>query len=72
MALEYAKSHPTSRCPDRTEGMGVNVCVYQGGLPGGGEGSTGFQVKVVVFFQRCLSHIWDNSFFSLDELDWAR
>lgn len=71
MTLEYAKSHPTSRYPDRTEGMDVNVCVYQGGLPGG-EGSIGFQVKVVVFFQSCLSHIRDDSFFSLDGLDWAR
>lgn len=53
------------------QGMDVNVCVYQGGLPGG-EGSIGFQVKVVVFFQSCLSHIRDDSFFSLDGLDWAR
>lgn len=36
------------------------------------KGSTGFQVKVVVFFQSCLRHIQDDSFFSLDGLDWAR
>lgn len=45
---------------------------YQVGLPVGGGGRAGFQVKVVVLCYSCLHYIRDNSFFSPDGLDWAR